>query len=109
MRALYRAYRERPAIVPQVVAQLPWGHNIILLEKPTEPVAPGWSRAILEAQIATRIDRRENRARNAPYPVQVSPAHRVALRPLLLLRLLLGRGRLVATIAVRSAPPRRRR
>jgi predicted nuclease of restriction endonuclease-like (RecB) superfamily len=72
MRALYRAYRERPDFVPRVVAQLPWGHNIILLEKLPDPVlrewyaraaiAHGWSRAILEAQIETRLDLRQGRA-----------------------------------------------
>jgi predicted nuclease of restriction endonuclease-like (RecB) superfamily len=72
MRALYRAYRDRPDFVPQVVAQLPWGHNIALLEKLQDPalrewyaraaIEHGWSRAILEAQIETRLDRRQGRA-----------------------------------------------
>ena len=72
MRAFYRAYRDRPEFVPQVVAQLPWGHNIALLEKLQDPatrewyaratIAHGWSRAILEAQIETRLDRRQGRA-----------------------------------------------
>ena len=72
MRALYRAYRDRPDFVPQVVAQLPWGHNIALLEKLQDPatrewyaraaIAHGWSRAILEAQIETRLDLRQGRA-----------------------------------------------
>lgn len=83
MRALYRAYRDRPEFVPQVVAQLPWGHNIALLEKLQDPatrewyaraaIAYGWSRAILEAQIETRLDRRQgqaatNFARTLPAP-----------------------------------------
>ena len=83
MRAFYRAYRDRPEFVPQVVAQLPWGHNIALLEKLHDPatrewharaaIAHGWSRAILEAQIETRLDRRQgqattNFARTLPAP-----------------------------------------
>jgi len=83
MRAFYRAYRDRPDFVPQVVAQLPWGHNIALLEKLQDPatrewyaraaIAHGWSRAILEAQIETRLDLRQgqattNFARTLPAP-----------------------------------------
>ncbi|NJK46109.1 MAG: DUF1016 domain-containing protein [Pleurocapsa sp. SU_196_0] len=30
MRVFYRAY---PEIVPQAVGQIPWGHNVVLLEK----------------------------------------------------------------------------
>ena len=79
MRAFYRAYRERPDFVPQVVAQLPWGHNIVLLEQLKDPatrewyaraaIQHGWSRAILEAQIETRLDR----ARDRPRPTSRGP------------------------------------
>jgi predicted nuclease of restriction endonuclease-like (RecB) superfamily len=33
MRTLYLAYRGQGKNVPQLVAQIPWGHNIVLLEK----------------------------------------------------------------------------
>ena len=72
MRAFYLAYRDRPEFVPQVVAQIPWGHNTLLLERLKEPVLRewyaraciqhGWSRAILAAQIETRLHERQGAA-----------------------------------------------
>jgi predicted nuclease of restriction endonuclease-like (RecB) superfamily len=41
MRALADAWRDR-AIVQQLVGQLPWGHNIVLLTKLKDPVAREW-------------------------------------------------------------------
>jgi predicted nuclease of restriction endonuclease-like (RecB) superfamily len=65
MRALYLAYRDTPEIVPQLVAQIPWGHNVVLLEKVKDPdqrtwyiqqtIENGWSRAILVHQIETDL------------------------------------------------------
>ncbi len=72
MRAFYLAYREQPKFVPQVVAQIPWGHNTLLLEKIKEPklrewyaratIQNGWSRAVLEAQIETQLHKRQGAA-----------------------------------------------
>lgn len=72
MRAFYLAYRDRPEFVPQVVAQIPWGHNTILLEKLKVPelrewyaratIQHGWSRAVLEAQIETQLHERQGAA-----------------------------------------------
>lgn len=72
MRALYRAYRVESLIVPQVVAQIPWGHNVILLEKVKDlktrlwyaqkTQENGWSRAILEHQIETKLHERQGKA-----------------------------------------------
>jgi predicted nuclease of restriction endonuclease-like (RecB) superfamily len=72
MRAFYLAYRDWSEFVPQVVAQIPWGHNTLLLEKLKEPalrewyaracIQHGWSRAILEAQIETRLHERQGAA-----------------------------------------------
>lgn len=84
MRAFYLAYSQEdthmgagpddgpPAIVPRLVAQLPWGHNVILMEKLKDPavrtwyaeraVQHGWSRSILELQIATRLHERQGKA-----------------------------------------------
>jgi predicted nuclease of restriction endonuclease-like (RecB) superfamily len=69
MRMFAEAY---PEIGQQPVDQLPWGHNIIVLTKLKDPVTRqwyvnaciqnGWSRAILEAQIATRLMERQGKA-----------------------------------------------
>jgi predicted nuclease of restriction endonuclease-like (RecB) superfamily len=60
------------AIVQQVVGQLPWGHNLVLLTKLKRPeqrlayaqraVQHGWSRAMLEIHIESRLLEREGRA-----------------------------------------------
>ncbi len=60
------------AIVQQVVGQLPWGHNLVLLTKLKRPeqrlayaqraVEYGWSRAMLEIHIESRLLEREGRA-----------------------------------------------
>ena len=84
MRAFFLAYAEEaasigrspapglPPIVPQAVAQLPWGHNVLLLEKIKDSaarvwyaeraVAHGWSRSILDLQIGTRLHERQGKA-----------------------------------------------
>jgi len=71
MRALAEAWPESE-VVQQVVGQLPWGHNLVLLTKlKTQPlrllyaeraVKHGWSRATLEMQIETRRVEREGQA-----------------------------------------------
>lgn len=65
MRALAAAW---PQTVPQAVAQLPWGHVRGLLDRLEDPgvrewyaaraVAEGWSRAVLETMIASRLHQR---------------------------------------------------
>ena len=72
MRALYLAYHGHSEIVPQLVAQIPWGHNIILLEKVKDPTVRdwyaqaayehGWSRNVLEMQIESRLHARQGKA-----------------------------------------------
>lgn len=69
MRMFFLAYRGAPESVPQLVAQIPWGHNIILLEKVKSPearawyvqqtLAHGWSRNILAHQIETDLYARQ--------------------------------------------------
>ncbi len=71
MRAFAEAYPEG-SIVQQAVAQLPWGHNVLLLTKVKKPenrlwyaqatIANGWSRAVLDAQVATHAHRRQGKA-----------------------------------------------
>ncbi|MDX2272718.1 MAG: PDDEXK nuclease domain-containing protein [Cyanobacteriota bacterium] len=68
MRAFAEAWPDE-LIVQQVVAQIPWGHNVRLLDKLTDPmerlwyaqsvVENGWSRAILEYQIESKLYQRQ--------------------------------------------------
>jgi predicted nuclease of restriction endonuclease-like (RecB) superfamily len=63
-----------PAITQQVVAQIPWGQNLALLDKlddvetrlwyARECVKEGWSRSILEMQIERRLHERQGKALN---------------------------------------------
>ena len=72
MRAFYQAYSDESAIVAQVVRQIPWGHNIVLLQKLKNPelrlwyaqksIEHGWSRNILVMQIETKPHERQGKA-----------------------------------------------
>lgn len=84
MRAFYLAYTDevkklpQPVaelnglILPQAVAEIPWGHNAILLEKLSNPLdrlwyaqrtlEHGWSRVVLAHQIESGLHRRQGRA-----------------------------------------------
>jgi len=84
MRAFYLAWTEeigklpRPVAevdgqnLPQPVAEIPWGHNVWLLEKVKDPVERlwyaqrtlmnGWSRPVLVHQIETDLYRRQGKA-----------------------------------------------
>ena len=85
MRQFYLAYRAESEFVPQAVGQIPWGHNLVLLEKlkdntqrfwyAAQTIENGWSRAVLTAQIETDLYRRQtselkshNFARTLPTP-----------------------------------------
>lgn len=69
MRSLYVAYREQGEDVPQLVAQIPWGHNTVLLEKVKDrterewylqqTLEQGWSRNILIHQIESKLYTRQ--------------------------------------------------
>ncbi len=71
MRAFAQAWpaEDSSAIVQQAAAQLPWGHNMLLLDKLEDPPARlwyaaqaienGWSRKVLEAQIASDLRGRQ--------------------------------------------------
>jgi predicted nuclease of restriction endonuclease-like (RecB) superfamily len=68
MRSLAETYSD-PEFVQQVVAQLPWGHNIALLEKLKSPwerewyahqiLTNGWSRHVLLHHLETRLYQRQ--------------------------------------------------
>lgn len=61
-----------PEIVPQLVAQIPWGHNILLIEKVKDHAVRrwymarilehGWSRSTLKQMIETRAHQRQGAA-----------------------------------------------
>lgn len=71
MRALAEAYPDEP-FVQQLVAQIPWAHNVRILDyvkSPTErewyirqTIANGWSRNILVHQIEGRLYKRQGKA-----------------------------------------------
>ena len=71
MRAFAEAWPDA-AIVQQAVAQLPWGHNLVLLDKlpgpetrrwyATKAIEHNWSRNILVMQIETRLLERSGKA-----------------------------------------------
>lgn len=64
MRAFAEAWDDEQ-IVQQIVGQIPWGHNVRLLDKASnrkerlwyaqQAIANGWSRAVLEHQIETAL------------------------------------------------------
>ncbi len=72
MRTFYLAYRDNYGIFATAVAKIPWGHNIVILDKVKEPternwyvaktLEHGWSRAILEMQIETGLFERQGQA-----------------------------------------------
>lgn len=71
MRAFAEAYPDEQ-MIQQLVGQLPWGHNVVILTKLKDPglrewyvracIEHGWSRTVLEAQVETRIHERTGRA-----------------------------------------------
>lgn len=72
MRAFYLAYKGRPDFVSQVATQIPWFHNVVVLESVKDAaerefyvrktIEHGWSRAILEHQIETGLYHRQGKA-----------------------------------------------
>ena len=97
MQQLFRTYRTESEVVPQAVAHIPWGHNIVLMEKVKDPslrcwymeqtVAHGWSRHVLVHPIETDLSARQveaststNFAHTLP-PAQSDLAQRVLKDP----------------------------
>jgi predicted nuclease of restriction endonuclease-like (RecB) superfamily len=72
MRAFYQAYPDETQIVARAVRQIPWGHNVVLLEKlktteerlwyAKQTVEQGWSRNVLTMQIDSRLFERQGKA-----------------------------------------------
>lgn len=82
MKQLAQVWPDEPK-VQQLVAQIPWGHNVRLLDRVKDPVERewyvrstiehGWSRAVLDHQVDTGLYRRQgksvtNFARTLPAP-----------------------------------------
>jgi predicted nuclease of restriction endonuclease-like (RecB) superfamily len=71
MRSFAQNWEGEP-FVPQVAAQLPWGHHRVLLDRlddqetrvwyARQAIENGWSRAVLEHQITTELHRRAGAA-----------------------------------------------
>ncbi len=71
MRRLAAAY-EQEEFVQQVVAQIPWGHHTVLLDRVASPaerewyagqiIEHGWSRAVLRHHISTNLFSRQGQA-----------------------------------------------
>ncbi len=61
-------------VPPEPFASIPWGHNVLLLDRVKDPaarlwyarqtLAHGWSRTVLEVQIETKLHKRSGRALN---------------------------------------------
>lgn len=76
MQAFYLAYQKVPQLVAQfenhVIFNIPWGHNVLILEKlkdsherlwyAQKTIENGWSRAILEMQIESKLLTRTGKA-----------------------------------------------
>ena len=83
MRQFYLAYRDMGPIVPQLVGQIPWGHNLVLLEKEKDlqkrlwyaekTIEHGWSRAVLTHQLETDLYTRQTSERKSHNFAQTLP------------------------------------
>lgn len=72
MRTFYLAYRAESDISATAVAKIPWGHNIVIIDKVKDPqerawyvgktLENGWSRSILKMQIDTELYNRQGHA-----------------------------------------------
>lgn len=71
MRKFYNSYKEEPNL-RQLVAEIPWGHNLVLLRKVKninrrtwyiqKTIENGWSRNVLVNQIESNLYRRKGKA-----------------------------------------------
>ncbi len=86
MRAFYLAHRDQSGFVPQLVGQIPWGHNQIIIEKLKDPaerqwyiqqtIQYGWSRNVLRHHIETRLYQRQAKAeKSTNFAATLPPPH----------------------------------
>lgn len=84
MRAFYLTYPGEVKKLPQAVAEIPWGHNVLLFEKikdsaerlwyAQKTVEHGWSRAVLWHQIDTKLyDRQAKKLKTTNFPKTLPP------------------------------------
>ncbi|HSK79314.1 MAG TPA: PDDEXK nuclease domain-containing protein [Thermoanaerobaculia bacterium] len=95
MRAFYLAYRIAPEVaalaglededqeLPQAVAEIPWGHHVVLLERVKDPrervwyarmaLENGWSRSVLQLQMEGNLYQRQGKALNNFHQTLPSP------------------------------------
>ena len=69
MKQFYAFYADRDEFVPQLVAQIPWGHNDLIIQKIKEKekalwyvrktIENGWSRNVLAHQIDSQLYERQ--------------------------------------------------
>lgn len=72
MKGFYSFYHSSFEKVQQLVAQIPWGHNILIFSKSdtieealfylSETIGNNWSRSILDMQIGTNLYKRQGKA-----------------------------------------------
>ena len=72
MRAFFLAYRHVPEFVSQAATQIPWFHNVVIIESVKTPatrefyvrktIEHGWSRNVLAHQIESRLHERQGQA-----------------------------------------------
>ncbi len=72
MKGFYSFYKSDFEKVQQLVAQIPWGHNILIVSKSksidesifylTETIGNSWSRSVLDMQIGTDLFARQGKA-----------------------------------------------
>jgi len=72
MRQWYQFWSSENAIAQQLVSQIPWGHNLVIMTKIKDPIAAlfyvqntmqnSWSRAVLTHHIESDLYQREGRA-----------------------------------------------
>lgn len=85
MRAFYLAYRGDFQKLPQAVAEIPWGHNVLLIERKKDlaerlwyarqTIENGWSRAVLWHHIDLRLyDRQGRNKKIANFTTTMPPA-----------------------------------
>lgn len=72
IRQWYRFWSEQPAIAKQLVAQIPWGHNLVIISKiknieeaafyVQKTMQNNWSRVVLTHQIENNLYQRQGKA-----------------------------------------------
>lgn len=74
MKRFYAFYCNEPTIVQQLVAQIPWGHNILIFSKSNSideaiyyinsTIENNWSRSVLESQMSLSLFQRQGNSTN---------------------------------------------